>query len=161
MTVSCLLSIDGEVQFRGYQAAQVTSNLSIRPPPWVAHNVVFLHIYIYMYIYMYIYIYIYIALSLSLSRPPIFSLSIFFPAPIVLLICPCFLPSRVLSLFLSLFLVLFIFLFLAFSLSCCLFKPRLSPAATMRDATPSVLTPPLYCAILQPAKPPQIVAFES
>jgi len=41
-------------------------------------------------------------------------------------------------------------------------KPRLSPAATMSDDTPSALTPPLYCAsILQPAAPPQVVAFES
>ena len=37
-------------------------------------------------------------------------------------------------------------------------KPRLSPAATMSDATPSSL----HCAsILQPAAPPQVVAFES
>jgi len=41
-------------------------------------------------------------------------------------------------------------------------KPRLSPAATMSDATPSALTPPLHCvSILQPATPPQVVAFES
>jgi len=41
-------------------------------------------------------------------------------------------------------------------------KPRLSPAATMSDDTPSALTPPLHCAsILQPAAPPQVVAFES
>ena len=43
-------------------------------------------------------------------------------------------------------------------------KPRLSfaAAATMSDATPSALTPPLHCAcILQPATPPQVVAFES
>jgi len=41
-------------------------------------------------------------------------------------------------------------------------KPRLSPAATMSDDTPSALTPPLHCAsILQPATPPQVVAFES
>jgi len=41
-------------------------------------------------------------------------------------------------------------------------KPRLSPAATMSDATPSALTPPLHCAsILQPTAPPQVVAFES
>ena len=40
-------------------------------------------------------------------------------------------------------------------------KPRLSPAATI-DATISFLTPPLHCAsILQPAAPPQVVAFES
>jgi len=40
--------------------------------------------------------------------------------------------------------------------------PRLSPAATMSDDTPSVLTPPLHCAsILQPAAPPQVVTFES
>jgi len=36
-------------------------------------------------------------------------------------------------------------------------KPRLSPAATMSDDTPSALTPPLHCAsILQPATPPQV-----
>jgi len=41
-------------------------------------------------------------------------------------------------------------------------KPRLSPAATMIDDTPSARTPPLHCAsILQPATPPQVVAFES
>jgi len=41
-------------------------------------------------------------------------------------------------------------------------KPRLSPATSMRDATPSALTLPLHCAsILQPADPPQVVAFES
>ena len=41
-------------------------------------------------------------------------------------------------------------------------KPRLSPAATMSDDMPSALTPPLHCAcILQPAAPPQVVAFES
>jgi len=41
-------------------------------------------------------------------------------------------------------------------------KPRLSPAATMSDDTPTALTPPLHCAsIMQPAAPPQVVAFES
>jgi len=41
-------------------------------------------------------------------------------------------------------------------------KPRLSPAATMSDDTPSAFTPPLHCAsILQPAALPQVVAFES
>jgi len=41
-------------------------------------------------------------------------------------------------------------------------KPRLSPAATMSDDTPSALTQPLHCAsILQPTTPPQVVAFES
>ena len=41
-------------------------------------------------------------------------------------------------------------------------KPRLSPAVTMSDATPSALTPSLHCAsILQPTTPPQVVAFES
>ena len=41
-------------------------------------------------------------------------------------------------------------------------EPRLSPAATMSDATPSALTPSLYCvSFLQPAAPPQVVAFES
>jgi len=41
-------------------------------------------------------------------------------------------------------------------------EPRLSPAATMSDATPSALTPPLHCAsILQPSTPPQVFAFES
>jgi len=39
---------------------------------------------------------------------------------------------------------------------------HLSPAATMSDDTLSALTPPLHCAsILQPAAPPQRVAFES
>jgi len=41
-------------------------------------------------------------------------------------------------------------------------EQRLSPAATVSDATPAALTPPLHCAaILQPAAPPQVVAFES
>jgi len=41
-------------------------------------------------------------------------------------------------------------------------KLRLSPAATMSDDTLTALTPPLHCAsILQPATPPQVVAFES
>jgi len=41
-------------------------------------------------------------------------------------------------------------------------EPRLSPVSTMSDATPSALTPSLHCAsILQPAAPPQVVAFES
>ena len=41
-------------------------------------------------------------------------------------------------------------------------KPRFSPAATMSDVMLSALTPPLHCAsILQPATPPQVVAFES
>ena len=41
-------------------------------------------------------------------------------------------------------------------------EPRLSPAATMSDATPSSLTPLLHCAsILQSTTPPQVVAFES
>jgi len=41
-------------------------------------------------------------------------------------------------------------------------EPRLSPAATMSNAAPSALTPPLQCAfILQATTPPQIVAFES
>jgi len=41
-------------------------------------------------------------------------------------------------------------------------KPRLSSAATMSDDTPSAPTPPLHCAsILQPAAPPQVVAFEA
>jgi len=41
-------------------------------------------------------------------------------------------------------------------------KLRLSPAATMSDDTLSALTLPLHCAfILQPATPPQVVAFES
>ena len=40
-------------------------------------------------------------------------------------------------------------------------EPRLSPAATTSDATPSSLTPPLHCAsILQPTAPPQVVAFD-
>ena len=39
-------------------------------------------------------------------------------------------------------------------------KPRLSPAATMSDATPSSHTPSLhYASILQPAAPPQVVAL--
>jgi len=39
-------------------------------------------------------------------------------------------------------------------------KPRLSPAATMSDDMLSALTPPLHCAsVLQPATPPQVVAF--
>jgi len=39
-------------------------------------------------------------------------------------------------------------------------KPRLSPATTMSDDTPSALTPPLHCAsILQPATPHQVVAL--
>jgi len=39
-------------------------------------------------------------------------------------------------------------------------KPRLSPAETMSDDTPSALTQPLHCAsILQPAAPSQVVAF--
>ena len=37
-------------------------------------------------------------------------------------------------------------------------KPRLSPAATMSDDTPSALIPPL---ILQPAAPPEVIAVES
>jgi len=40
--------------------------------------------------------------------------------------------------------------------------PRLSPAATMSDDTPSVLTPSLHRArasILQPAAPPQVVGI--
>ena len=38
----------------------------------------------------------------------------------------------------------------------------LSPTATMSDDTLSALTPPLHCAsILQPATPPQVVAYES
>jgi len=41
-------------------------------------------------------------------------------------------------------------------------KPRLSPAATISDDTLSALTPPVHCAsIVQPATPPQVVAFES
>jgi len=41
-------------------------------------------------------------------------------------------------------------------------EPRLSPAATMSDATPSALTPPLHCtSILLLTTPPQVVAFES
>ena len=41
-------------------------------------------------------------------------------------------------------------------------KPRLSPAATMSNTTPSSLTPPLHCAsILQTAAPRQVFAFES
>jgi len=41
-------------------------------------------------------------------------------------------------------------------------EPRLSPAATMRDDTPSALTAPLHCAsILQPATPSQVIAVES
>jgi len=41
-------------------------------------------------------------------------------------------------------------------------KLRLSHAATMSDDTLSALTLPLHCAsILQPATPPQVVAFES
>ena len=41
-------------------------------------------------------------------------------------------------------------------------EPRLSPAATMSDATPSSLTPLLHCVcILQSTTPPQVVAFES
>jgi len=41
-------------------------------------------------------------------------------------------------------------------------KPRLSAAVTIIDYTPSALTPSLHCAsILQPAAPPQVVAFES
>jgi len=40
-------------------------------------------------------------------------------------------------------------------------KPRLSPAVTMSDDTPSALTPSLHCAsILQPEATPQVVAFE-
>jgi len=39
-------------------------------------------------------------------------------------------------------------------------ESRLSPAATMSDDMLSALTPPLHCAsILQPATPPQVVAF--
>jgi len=41
-------------------------------------------------------------------------------------------------------------------------EPRLSPAATMSDDMLSDLSPPLHCAsILQPATPPQVVAFKS
>ena len=41
-------------------------------------------------------------------------------------------------------------------------KPHLSLAATMSDDTLSALTPPLHCtSILQPATPPEVVAFES
>jgi len=43
-------------------------------------------------------------------------------------------------------------------------EPRLSPAATMSDDMRRLpaITPPLHCAfILQPATPPQFVAFES
>ena len=41
-------------------------------------------------------------------------------------------------------------------------EPRLSPAATMSDDMLSAFTPPLHCAsILQPATPPQVIAFES
>jgi len=41
-------------------------------------------------------------------------------------------------------------------------KPRLSPATTMSDDMLLALTLPLHCAsILQPATPPQDVAFES
>jgi len=41
-------------------------------------------------------------------------------------------------------------------------KPHLSPAATMSNDTLSALTLPLQCtSILQPALPPQVVAFES
>jgi len=41
-------------------------------------------------------------------------------------------------------------------------KPRLSPAATMSDDTLLALTQHLHCvSILQPATPPQFVAFES
>jgi len=40
-------------------------------------------------------------------------------------------------------------------------EPRLSPAATMSYDMLSALTPPLHCtSILQPATPPQVVAFE-
>jgi len=40
-------------------------------------------------------------------------------------------------------------------------KPHLFPAATMSYDTLSALTPPLHCAsILQPATPPQVVAFD-
>ena len=41
-------------------------------------------------------------------------------------------------------------------------RPCLYPAATMSDDMLSALAPPLHCAsILQPATPPQVVAFES
>ena len=41
-------------------------------------------------------------------------------------------------------------------------EPRLFPALTMSDDMLSALTPPLLCASnLQPATPPQVVAFES
>jgi len=41
-------------------------------------------------------------------------------------------------------------------------EPRLSPAATMSDDTPSALTPPLHCAsVLQPTTSPEVVTFES
>jgi len=41
-------------------------------------------------------------------------------------------------------------------------EPQLSPAATMSDDTLLALTLPLHCAsTLQPATPPQVVAFES
>jgi len=41
-------------------------------------------------------------------------------------------------------------------------KSHVSPAATISDDMLSALTPPLHCAsVLQPATPPQIVAFES
>jgi len=41
-------------------------------------------------------------------------------------------------------------------------EPHLSPAATMSDDLLSALTPSLQCAsMLQPATPPQVVAFES
>jgi len=41
-------------------------------------------------------------------------------------------------------------------------EPRLSPAATISDDMLSALTQPLHCAsILQPATPPQVVAFDS
>jgi len=41
-------------------------------------------------------------------------------------------------------------------------KPSLSLAATISDDTLLALTPPLQCtSILQPATPPQVVAFES
>jgi len=40
-------------------------------------------------------------------------------------------------------------------------EPHLSPAATMSDDTPLAPIPPLQCAsILQPAAPPQVVAFD-
>ena len=41
-------------------------------------------------------------------------------------------------------------------------EPRLSPAATMSYDMLSALTPPLHCtSILQPATPPQVVAWHS